>query len=170
MSNGKGQQVMEYNWVPLEFQSSDRKDALQTAQKRCQLKIQSFCKCYLQYTCRLRRRLYHEWNTLFSCNFDMGISYTPIFLSECIMFKITDSRFQFKLFQRESSWKKIKTNIFRKSFKTLEIKIPTILWSRDIMITSQKKSSFVPYLHFAWNCSCFTTQTAGNYFVIAHCL
>ena len=29
-----------------------------------------------------------------SCNFDMGISYTSIFLSESIMYKITDSRFQ----------------------------------------------------------------------------
>ena len=30
----------------------------------------------------------------FSCNFDMGISYIPIFLSESIMYKITDFRFQ----------------------------------------------------------------------------
>ena len=60
MSKGKGQQIMEHSWFPLEFQSSDGKDALQTAQKCCQLKIQSFCKCYLQYTCHLRHHLYHE--------------------------------------------------------------------------------------------------------------
>ena len=33
MSKGKGQQVMEHNWFPLEFQLHDGKDALQTAQK-----------------------------------------------------------------------------------------------------------------------------------------
>ena len=33
MSEGKGQQAMEDNWSPLEFQLPDGKDALQTAQK-----------------------------------------------------------------------------------------------------------------------------------------
>ena len=33
MSKGKGQQAMEHNWSPLEFQLPDGKDALQTAQK-----------------------------------------------------------------------------------------------------------------------------------------
>ena len=33
MSKGKGQQAMEHNWSPLEFQLPDEKDALQTAQK-----------------------------------------------------------------------------------------------------------------------------------------
>ena len=33
MSKGKSQQVMEHNWLPLEFQLPDGKDALQTAQK-----------------------------------------------------------------------------------------------------------------------------------------
>ena len=47
MSKGKCQQVMEHNWFPLEFQLPDRKDALQTAQKCYQLKIQSFCKLML---------------------------------------------------------------------------------------------------------------------------
>ena len=32
MSKGKGQQAMEHNWSPLEFQLPDEKDALQTAQ------------------------------------------------------------------------------------------------------------------------------------------
>ena len=30
MSKGKGQQAMEHNWSPLEFQLPDGKDALQT--------------------------------------------------------------------------------------------------------------------------------------------
>ena len=60
MSKGKGQQVMGYNWFPLEFQLPDGKDALQTTQKCYQLKIQSFCKCYLQYTCCRHHHLYHE--------------------------------------------------------------------------------------------------------------
>ena len=30
-------------------------------------------------------------NLQLSCNFDMGISYTPIFLSESTVYKITDS-------------------------------------------------------------------------------
>ena len=60
MSKGKGQQVMEHSWFPLEFQLPDEKDALQTAQKCYQLKSQPFCKCYLQYTCCLRLHLYHE--------------------------------------------------------------------------------------------------------------
>ena len=75
MSKGKGQQVMEHNWFPLEFQSSDGKDALQTAQKAAAIYIMSeipFCPCH----------------------FDMGISYTPIFFSESTMYKITGSRFQ----------------------------------------------------------------------------
>ena len=33
MSKGKGQQAMEHNWFPLEFQLPDGKDTLQTAQK-----------------------------------------------------------------------------------------------------------------------------------------
>ena len=41
MSKGKGQQAMEHNWSPLEFQLPDGKDALQTAQKCYQSKIQS---------------------------------------------------------------------------------------------------------------------------------
>ena len=41
---------MEHNWFPLEFQLPDGNDTLQTAQKCYQLKIQSSCKCYLQYT------------------------------------------------------------------------------------------------------------------------
>ena len=47
MSKGKGQQAMEHNWSPLEFQLPDGKDALQTAQKCYQSKIQSSRKCYL---------------------------------------------------------------------------------------------------------------------------
>ena len=43
---------MEHNWFPLEFQSSDGEDVLQTAQKYCQLRIQSVCKCCLQHICR----------------------------------------------------------------------------------------------------------------------
>ena len=39
MSKGQGQQVMEHNWFPLEFQLPDRKGTLQTAQKCYQLKI-----------------------------------------------------------------------------------------------------------------------------------
>ena len=37
---------MEHNLFPLEFQLPDGKDALQTAQKCYQLKIQSFCNAY----------------------------------------------------------------------------------------------------------------------------
>ena len=59
-SKGEGQHVMEHNSFPLELQLPDRKDALKTAQKFYQLKIQSFCKCYLQYTCCLCRHLCHE--------------------------------------------------------------------------------------------------------------
>ena len=55
---------MEHNSFALEFQLPEGKGAFQTAQKDYQLKIQSFCKCYLQYTCCLRHHLYHEWNTL----------------------------------------------------------------------------------------------------------
>ena len=40
MSKEKGQQVMEHNSYPLEFQLPDGKDAFQTAQKCYQLKIQ----------------------------------------------------------------------------------------------------------------------------------
>ena len=50
MSKGQGQQVMEHSSFPLEFQLPEGKDVLQIAQKCYQLKIQSFCKCYLQYT------------------------------------------------------------------------------------------------------------------------
>ena len=60
MSKSKGQQVMEHNSFPLEFRLPDRKDTLQTAQKCYQLKIQSFYKCHLQYTCSLHHHLYHE--------------------------------------------------------------------------------------------------------------
>ena len=38
---------MEHNLFPLEFQLPDGKDTLQTAQKCYQLKIQSFCRCYI---------------------------------------------------------------------------------------------------------------------------
>ena len=51
---------MEHNLFPLEFQLPDRKHTLQTAQKCYQLKIQSFCRCYLRYTCCLHHHLYHE--------------------------------------------------------------------------------------------------------------
>ena len=60
MSKGKGQQVTEHNWFPLEFQLPNGKDTLQTAQKCYQLKIQSFRKCFLQYTCCRQCHLYHE--------------------------------------------------------------------------------------------------------------
>ena len=60
MSKGKGQQVMERNWFALGFQLPDGKDTLQTTQKCYQLKIQSFYKCYLQYTCCRHCHLYHE--------------------------------------------------------------------------------------------------------------
>ena len=93
MSKGKGQQVMEHNWFPFEFQLPDGKDALQTAQKCYQLKIQS--SHFANVVCSI-----HVVTTtiyimseipLCSCKFDMGISYTPIFLSESIVYKITDS-------------------------------------------------------------------------------
>ena len=48
MSKGKDHPVMEQSSFPLEFQLLDRKDILQTAQRRYQLKTQSFCKCYQQ--------------------------------------------------------------------------------------------------------------------------
>ena len=38
MSKGKGQEVMEHNWFPLEFQLPDGKDVLQTAQKMLSIK------------------------------------------------------------------------------------------------------------------------------------
>ena len=60
MSKGKGQQVIKRNSFPFKFQLPDGTDTLQTAQKCYQLKIQSFWKCYLQYTSCLRRHLYHE--------------------------------------------------------------------------------------------------------------
>ena len=60
MSKGKGQQVMEHSSFPLEFQLPDGKDILQTAQRCYKLKIQSFGKYYLQFTCCLRHHLYHE--------------------------------------------------------------------------------------------------------------
>ena len=59
MGKGKGQQVMEHNLFPLEFQLSDKKETLQIGQKCYQSKIQSFCNCHLQYTCCLLRHLYH---------------------------------------------------------------------------------------------------------------
>ena len=58
MSKRKGQQVMEHSSFPLEFQLPDGKDILQTAKRCYQLKIQSFCKYYLQYTYCLRRHFY----------------------------------------------------------------------------------------------------------------
>ena len=60
MSKGKCQQVMEHSSFPLEFQLPDGKDILQTAQECYQLKIQLFCKDYLQYTYCLHHHLYHE--------------------------------------------------------------------------------------------------------------
>ena len=60
MSKGKGQQVMERSSFPLKFQLPDGKDILQIAQRCYQLKIQSFGKYYLQYTCCLHHHLYHE--------------------------------------------------------------------------------------------------------------
>ena len=63
MSKGKGQQVMDGNLFPLEFQLPGGKGILETAQRYYQLKIQSFCKYYLQYTYYLCRHLYHEWST-----------------------------------------------------------------------------------------------------------
>ena len=44
----KRQQVMERSLFRLEFQLPDGKDTLQTERRCYELKIQSFCKCYLQ--------------------------------------------------------------------------------------------------------------------------
>ena len=82
MSKGKGQQVIEHNSFLLNFQLPDGKDTLQTAQKCYQLKVQSFCKCYLKYMCCLHRHLYHKGNAL--NYFDMAISYTPIFFLKAL--------------------------------------------------------------------------------------
>ena len=82
MSKGKGQQVMEHSSFPPEFQLRDRKDTLQTAQKCCQLKLNHFVNviCSIPIVSAV---IYIMSETPFcSCNFDMGISYTPIFLSE----------------------------------------------------------------------------------------
>ena len=65
VSKGKGQQVMEHNWFPLEFRSSDGKDALQTAQKCCQSKIQSFCNVIKTYRGTGNKRENKWENTIF---------------------------------------------------------------------------------------------------------
>ena len=86
---------MEHNLFPLEFQLPDGKDALQTAEKCYLFKMFNhfadvFCSIHVVSTA-----IYIMSEIPFcSCNFDMGISYTPIFLSESIVYKITDSRFQ----------------------------------------------------------------------------
>ena len=48
VGKGKRQQVMERSLFRLEFQLPDGKDTLQTERRCYELKIQSFCKCYLQ--------------------------------------------------------------------------------------------------------------------------
>ena len=80
----KGQQVIEQSFFPLESQLPDGKDVHRTEQRCYQLKIQSPCKYYLKYTCCPCHHLYHECNILQCCNFDIGISYTPIFLSKSV--------------------------------------------------------------------------------------
>ena len=85
---------MEHNLFTLEFQLPDGKDALQTVQKCYRLKFNHFADviCSIHIVSAV---IYIMSEIPFcSCNFDMGISYTPIFLSESIVYKITDSRFQ----------------------------------------------------------------------------
>ena len=94
MSKGKGQPAMEHNWFPLEFQLPDEKDAFRTAQKCYQSKIQylanAICsKDVVSATIYIMSKI-----PFCSCKFDMGISYTPIFRSESVVYKITNSRFQ----------------------------------------------------------------------------
>ena len=71
---------MKHNSLPLEFQLPDGKDALQDAQKFCQLKFSHFANviCGIHV---LSAAIYVMSEIPFcSCDFDMGISYTPIFL------------------------------------------------------------------------------------------
>ena len=65
MNKGKGQQVMKHNSFLFEFQLPDGKDPLRSAQKCCQLRIQSFCK----FHCFVSTATYVMSEILF----DMGI-------------------------------------------------------------------------------------------------
>ena len=94
MSKGKGQQVMEHILFPLEFQSPDGKDALQTAQKWFQLKFNHLANVISSIHVVTAAIYIMSEIPFCSCNFDMGIPYTPIFLSESVVHKVTNSRFQ----------------------------------------------------------------------------
>ena len=92
MSKGKGQQVMEHHSFPLEFQLPDGKNMLQTAQRCYRLKIQSLYHCSIDF---VPATIYILIEIPFwSCNLDMSISYTPIFLFQRVVRKFTYSRFQ----------------------------------------------------------------------------
>ena len=58
MSKGKGQQVMEHNWFPLECQLPDGKGALQTEQKCSQLQMLS---AMMYNMSMLHCRFSNEW-------------------------------------------------------------------------------------------------------------
>ena len=76
---------MEHNSFPLEFQLSDGKDTLQTAQNVINKKFNGFVNviCSIHV---VSVPIYIMSEIPFcSYNFDMGISYTLIFLSESVV-------------------------------------------------------------------------------------
>ena len=79
---------MEHNLFPLEFQLSVGKDALQTAQKCYRLKFNHFADVICSIHVVSATIYIMSEIPFWSCNFDMGISYTPICLSESIVYKI----------------------------------------------------------------------------------
>ena len=85
---------MEHDLFPLEFQLPDGKGTLQTAQKCCQLKRHS-PNCTKMLSIK-NSVIFQMLSAVYPALllFDMGTSYTPIFISESVVYKIINSRFQ----------------------------------------------------------------------------
>ena len=84
MSEAKGQQVMEHSLFPLDFHLPDLKDTLQTAPKCYQLKIQSFANVICRIHVVSANIYIMSEMPFWSCNFDMSISYSPIFFLKAL--------------------------------------------------------------------------------------
>ena len=94
---------MEHNSFPLEFQLPNGRDALQTAQKCCQL---NYFGNVIWSIHVVSATIYIVIEIPFcSCNFDMGISYTLIFFSESIVYSITNSNSMWDAWTDVAVWK-----------------------------------------------------------------